>query len=123
VSISISVNGAQVAAAFDVTSKAAFNAVRGAVEESANEVRNDWKKNAQAHVRHPKHSGWYPKTIKAERRGPLSFDVFPDAGKGKGEGFEFGSRKQPPHLDGQRAMDSVTPKFERRLNTALGRVL
>lgn len=122
-SIRISVNGAEVVRAFNLTSLAAVLAVQSAVEESANEVRDEWKKNAESHVRHPKHSGWYPKTIKAERRGPLSFDVFPDAGAGKGEGFEFGSRNQPPHLDGQRAMDTVTPKLERRIDTALGRAL
>lgn len=122
-SISFSVNGAEVVRGLDVVSTAAFNNVRGAVSDSANELRDTWRDNAQSHVRHASRSGWYPKTIKAFQRGPLAFDIYPDAGAGQGEGFEFGSRNTPPQLDGQRAKDTLEPTIQRRIGDAVGRAL
>jgi hypothetical protein len=125
VSISISVNGAQVVRAFDVTSRAAFNAVKGAVEESAVEVRDLWRDNAtQSSGKHGKH---YPKSINYKMVPSLSAivaEVEPTEGMMQaGMSFEFGSRNQPPHLDGQRAKDSAEPKIEQRIDRALGRAL
>ena len=40
-----------------------------------------------------------------------------------GPGFEYGSRNQPPHLDGLKAVDAIASQMERRFNTALGFLL
>jgi hypothetical protein len=125
VSISISVNGAEVVRAFDVTSRAAFLVVKAAVEDSAEELRDVWRSNAT--VTAGKHGKHYPKSINYKMIPSLSAieaDIEPTEGmKQAGMSFEFGSRNQPPHLDGQRAMDSVSPNIERRIDRALGKVL
>jgi hypothetical protein len=125
VSISISVNGAEVVRAFEVTSKAAFNAVKGAVEDSGTELRDAWRQNAtQTAGQHGKH---YPKSIQSKLLPSLSAivaEVAPDESMPQGGmSFEYGSRNQPPHLDGQRAKDSTEPSIVRRIDVALGRTL
>lgn len=124
-SISISVNGAEVIAAFDVTSKAAFNAVKAAVEDSAVDVRDLWRDNAtQTAGKHGKH---YPKSINYKMLPSLSAitaEIEPTPGMMQaGMSFEYGSRNQPPHLDGQRAKDAAEPRIERRIDAALGKAL
>lgn len=124
-SVSISVNGQEVIAAFDVTSKAAFNAVKGAVEDSGIELRDLWRQNAtQTAGKHGKH---YPKSIQSELRPSLSAivaEIAPDESMPQGAmSFEFGSRNQPPHLDGQRAKDSAEPSIVKRIDAALGRAI
>jgi len=122
----ISSNAFQVAAEFAAIDKAAFVAVRAATAQTADELRDTWRDNAQAHVRHPSRSGWYPKTIRVQPVPSLTaiaFDIYPDTEPGEGEGFEFGSRNQPPHLDGQRAKDALEPVFERRVDRAVGQAI
>jgi hypothetical protein len=37
--------------------------------------------------------------------------------------FEYGSRNQPPHLDGQRAADAVGPTIDKLVSAAIGQLL
>lgn len=90
-------------------------AARSLVQESAMDLRDDWRKNAtETAGQHGKH---YPRTIQS-RIGwsGLAAEIAPDAGMRQGGmSFEFGSSKQPPHLDGQRALDDNSSKFARRV--------
>lgn len=88
------------------------------VHEAAADVRDGWRANAQ------ETSGWhgwrYPSTIRSYREGPLSARVEPrEWMRQGGMSFEFGSRNQPPHLDGQRALDTLAPRLIRRFESAL----
>jgi hypothetical protein len=80
---------------------------------------DDWRSNAEATS--GAHGVHYPSSITSEAK--LSFGIHietgPESGmlQGRmGRGFEFGSRNQPPHLDGLRAL----PAAEKRLETAAG---
>lgn len=86
----------------------------------------DWRSNARATSgAHGKH---YPGTITSETR--VSTDVVvetgPEAGRpqgGMGPGFEFGSRNQPPHLDGARALTGAAMRLDRAAAYAIGEIL
>lgn len=85
------------------------------VAESADDIERDWRKNAtESAGEHGKH---YVKSIKAEVLDDgLTADIEPDPGMPQGEmSFENGSTNQPPHLDGQRALDENAPRFARRV--------
>ncbi len=88
------------------------------VEEEAKALRDTWRNNARRTAgRHGKH---YPNAITHEVRG-LSAEIGPESGRPQGGmSFEFGSRNQPPHLDGTRAADVHAPRFERRAAEAIG---
>lgn len=92
--------------------------LRNAVEESAKDLRTKWRRNARKTAR--RHGKWYPSAI-----GYDMFDgraeVGPDALHPRGQGgmaFEYGSRNQPPHLDGNRALDDIEPIFLQRVREA-----
>lgn len=90
-------------------------AANALVVDTAKDIEKDWRDNAtETAGEHGKH---YPKTIKAEiLNDGLTAEIEPDAGMPQGDmSFENGSSKQPPHLDGQRALDSNEPKFARRV--------
>lgn len=102
-------------------------ALRAVVQEGISDVKDAWRENATATSGvHGKH---YPNSITYETRvlaGTIIGEVGPDSSKPQGSmgrGFEFGSRNQPPHLDGLRAVDSIAPAMEKRFNTALGFLL
>lgn len=124
-SISISVNGQEVIAGFDVTSKAAFNAVKAAVEDSAVEFRDMWRDLAT--VSSGKHGKHYPKAIDYKMVPSLSSilaEIAPDPSKPQGGmSFEDGSRNQPPHPDSITTMTAMEPKIVKRVDTALGRAV
>lgn len=117
-SVSISTNGATVAADFARIGPRVTRRLITIVAEAAADVRDEWKANATessgAHgVHYPKSIRWYPE-------GPLSAVIHPAEGmKQAGMSFEFGSRNQPAHLDGQRALDILAPRIRRRFESAL----
>lgn len=88
------------------------------VEQTAIDMRDAWRANATASA--GAHGRWYPSSIRYKMVGFAS----PGADIGPAEGmrqaamsFEYGSANQPPHLDGQRALDEVAPRFVRRAST------
>lgn len=80
-----------------------------------------WRANAAATA--GEHGVHYPASITADLvfdLGGVSVDVGPESGKPQGGmSFEFGSRNQPPHLDGLRAMSRVEPQVERIIDAAI----
>jgi hypothetical protein len=89
-------------------------AARSAMSQAGTVLAKEWAKNAtETAGEHGKH---YPKSITSNlalTMSSVSVDVGPDRSKrqgGMGPGFEFGSRNQPPHLDGTRAMDAIAPQ-------------
>lgn len=86
-----------------------------------------WRSNARATAR--KHGRWYPSSITHEvklRAADVSAEVGPDRSKrqgGMGPGFEFGSVKQPPHLDGTKASRTIEPQFLAEIEAAAAGLL
>lgn len=70
------------------------------------------------------HGKLYPKAITTTvsfRAGGLEAEIGPDPDLPQGGmSFEFGSAKQQPHLDGQRAADVEIPKLEARIAHVAG---
>lgn len=92
-------------------------------KEAGNDLRDEWRSNARETA--GEHGRHYPNSITAEMRPSLNIEVEigPDPRLPQGGmSFEFGSVKQPPHLDGQRAADTVIPRLERRIDAALSEI-
>lgn len=93
------------------------HAIQDALEETAQDLVKEWKRNARKTAR--RHGRHYPKTIGYDLyNGGLTAVVGPDANHPLGQGgmsFEYGSRNQPPHLDGNRAADKIQYVFHRRI--------
>jgi hypothetical protein len=91
------------------------------VDDEAKSLRNTWRSNARRSAgRHGKH---YPRAITNERTGLMEQEIGPDSAMPQGGmSFEFGSRNQPPHLDGSRAADKHAPEFVRAVEAAIDRV-
>lgn len=102
-------------------------AVRGAIQAGAGLVKNAWTANAR--ITAGKHGKHYPNSITYETRitsNGAEGEVGPDASRpqgGMGRGFEFGSKNQPPHLDGVKATEKLTPVLEKLLDDAISKVL
>ena len=101
-------------------------AMFGVYREAGTDLRKTWQANAeQTSGTHGKH---YPKSITMDMLigRDIGVEVGPDSRLPQGSmgpGFEFGSVNQPPHLDGQRAADEVTPRLEREIDRTLTIVL
>lgn len=91
------------------------------LDDAADDLQRRWRQNARRTAgRHGRH---YPNAITAERVGPLTYEVGPESARPQGGmSFEYGSRNQPPHLDGNRAADVAFPRTERRLAEVAERV-
>lgn len=94
-----------------------FDAYRGAGEG----FRDDWKHNATATAgEHGKH---YPDAITTEMRFAgfgIEVETGPETGRKQGGmSFEFGSRNQPPHLDGLIAMPLAAARLDRLADAAI----
>lgn len=99
-------------------------AMRGVMQEAGDAFAKEWQANARetsgAHGVH------YPNSISAELAftvTSIAVDVGPESGKlqgSMGRGFEYGSRNQPPHLDGLRALDGMQQRVERMVDSAMG---
>lgn len=100
----------QAAAALTAVSAGAVPALRATMAVAGEAFAKQWADNArETSGEHGKH---YPNSITSNLAltfATVSVDVGPDRSKpqgGMGKGFEFGSKNQPPHLDGVRAMDA-----------------
>ena len=101
----------------------AVKAVRPVVEKGALNVKNEWRDNARATA--GAHAKRYPDSISYTIRG-LSAEVGPDKDKPQGalgNLLEYGSAKNPPHWDGQRAADAEAPRFEKAVLDAVDGLL
>ena len=104
--------------------KGLFEAYRGAGEG----FRDDWQHNARATSgTHGKH---YPASITTEMviagLTSITVETGPDRGMKQGamgRGFEFGSRNQPPHLDGLQAMPLAEKRLDKLADAAIGLAL
>jgi hypothetical protein len=99
-------------------------ALRGSMLEVGNSFAREWHDNAvETSGEHGKH---YPKSIDAELvfdLSGISVDVGPNTSKPQGKmgrGFEFGSKNQPPHLDGLRALDGHQKRAEKVIEVTVG---
>lgn len=86
----------------------------------------DWADNARQTS--GQHGKYYPDSITSETRISLGIVVVagPETGRqqgGMGEGFEFGSRNQPPHLDGLRALGPAEARLLRAADATIGFLL
>lgn len=118
---SVSSNALQVAAEFGKVNAVTFVKIKSVVEQTAIDVRDRWRENATATA--GAHGVHYPASINYKMKPALTAvvaEIEPTAGMQQaGMSFEFGSVNQPPHLDGQRALDQIGPQLERRLSAAL----
>lgn len=98
-------------------------ALRGGMAAAGELVERAWRNNAiQTSGEHGNH---YPDSIDSElafNLSGVSVDIGPNSSKKQGsmgKGFEFGSRNQPPHLDGARAMSDNEAQVERVIANTL----
>lgn len=90
------------------------------ITEGGDQLRDMWKRNAKATA--GKHGRLYPESIEANLK--ISTDIVVEVGPNPakpqgGMSFEYGSSKQPPHLDGQLAADEIVPAIQGRIQTKL----
>ena len=81
--------------------------------EQGDEFAKDWAQIATGTA--GKHGKHYPKAITSEAKlgASINVETGPETGKdqgGMGPGFEFGSKNQPPHLDGLNALGPATER-------------
>lgn len=87
----------------------------------------DWRHNAKATA--GKHGKHYPDSITSEVKLAglgVTVETGPDSSKpqgGMGRGFEFGSSKQPPHLDGLHTLPIAEKRIDRLADAAIGLAL
>lgn len=109
----------QVEAAFQMLGERSLDALDEALEETAIDVRDDWKLNIEAsagdYAKHYKRSIRYvmdKKRHEARIRPDRRF-------KQSNMEFEYGGPNQPPHLDGLRALEKNGPRVQRRVDAKL----
>lgn len=95
-------------------------------KDTAEQTVDDWRDNVRATA--PEHLPHLPAAITSEMR--ISTDIVaemgPEAGRKQGRlglGDELGSRNQPPHLNGLRAVAGNAAKVDRRADSAIGHLL
>lgn len=97
-----------------------FKVMADVMTKGGEDLRDKWRENAkETSGEHGKH---YPKSIESHL--VISTDIVVEIGPNPakpqgGMSFEFGSSKQPAHLDGQRAADEILPVIQGRAATAL----
>ena len=90
--------------------------------EAGLELQESWRANATATA--GRHGKWYPASIKTKPVGAMEVEVGPTPGMRQGAmSFEFGSRNQPPHLDGQRALDATLPSLQAKVQALMAKAL
>lgn len=92
-------------------------------DQSGEAFADDWRSNAAATS--GAHGVHYPGSIDHEMK--LSFgisvEIGPNSAKKQGRmgrGFELGSRNQPAHLDGTRALGAAEARLARAADVAIG---
>lgn len=121
----IEINGAtEVAATFAGAAAKALPAIVVATGKTAEELKTKWRAGARRSS--GSHGRRYPSSITSEKKlsalGAVAFEVGPERGKPQGAmgpGFEYGSRNQPPHLDGKKAADAVEPGYHEAIEAAV----
>ena len=100
-------------------------AIREPVLAAGEMIATVWRTGAR--MSSGAHGIHYPDSIEADMvfdLGGASVEVGPNPGMPQGGmSFEHGSRNQPPHLDGSRAVDELGPAIERRIDSAVGFLL
>lgn len=94
--------------------------MRAAMVQAGEIVRDNWRDIARTTA--GEHGVHYPNSIEATPTigfSTIGVDIGPNAGmKQGGMSFEFGSRNQPPHLDGLHAVEFTAGRVERLIDTA-----
>jgi hypothetical protein len=118
----ITTNARQVATDLGKIEKVAFAKTRLAVQAGGELVEQRWQANAvESSGQHGVH---YPKAVESNMTGGLEATVKPNPTMPQGNmSFEYGSRNQPPHLDGQRAVDACREVVFNRIAAAVGGAL
>lgn len=101
----------------------ATNAMVDVYQLSGDHLAKAWA--ARARTTSGVHGKHYPDSIDSEMllSTDIAIEVGPNPSKPQGGmSFEFGSSRQPPHLDGQFATDEELPLLDRRINAALARL-
>ncbi|MFR0351789.1 hypothetical protein [Streptomyces sediminimaris] len=99
--------------------------VRAVVERGAVNVKRDWRANAAASA--GRHARLYPGSISYDTRhypGGAIAEIGPDKNKPQGalgNLLEYGSSKNPPHMDGARAIAAEAPRFVEQIAAVVGR--
>lgn len=99
-------------------------ALRSPMAAAGDALAEEWRRNAVETS--GEHGRLYPASISAGLvfdTGGISVDVGPDVTKKQGrmgKGFEFGSKNQPPHLDGLRALDGIQARVENIIDASVG---
>lgn len=99
--------------------------VRAVVARGALNVKNDWRANATASA--GRHARLYPSSISYDLRhypGGAIAEIGPDKGRPQGalgNLLEYGSSKNPPHMDGARAIAAEAPRFAQEIAAVVGR--
>lgn len=115
------------AADFGKASFAVGKAMHEVYKTSADDFADDWSDNARATS--GAHGVHYPDSITAEMKmalGGVAAEIGPETGRKQGSmgrGFEYGSRNQPPHLDGARALPAAEARLARGADTAIGHLI
>ena len=92
-------------------------------KESGDAFAKDWADNARETS--GTHGKYYPDSITSESRLAFGIEIEtgPDSSRKQGRmgrGFEFGSKNQPPHLDGARALPMAEQRLLRAADVAIG---
>jgi hypothetical protein len=98
--------------------------MRTVMLQAGESVAEQWRTNARATA--GEHGRLYPDAIGAELKFSLGIEVEigPDPDKPQGEmSFEFGSKNQPPHLDGAKAVDAKADAVVKMIDSAVGFLL
>lgn len=112
---------------FTEASSAVASALYDAFKDGGEGFRDDWRHNVQAsspqgHLKH------LPDAITTETRLAFGIEVVTGPERGRrqgalGRGDEFGSKNQPAHLNGLRAMPLAERRIDRLSDAAIGLVL
>jgi hypothetical protein len=111
---------------FEKASAEVARALYDTFKEEGETTAKDWADIARGTA--GEHGKWYPDSITSETRVSLGIavEMGPESGRkqgGMGEGFEFGSRNQPPHLDGLKATTAAEPRLEKAADATIGFLL
>lgn len=83
------------------------------VSKGALNVKSDWRANASGNAHAPHYPASITYDLKADATG-IEAEIGPDKSLPQGplgNILEFGTSKNPPHLDGQRALSAEEPRF------------
>ena len=123
---SVEVDGdTELEAALERSGEGLVDGLTKATKDAGTDMRDTWRANAKRTA--GKHGKWYPGDIQATTTSGVDFaesTIEPRAGRRQAAmSFEYGSRKQPPHLDAAKAFPAVDEKWRTACDEALDRAL